>query len=129
MPSDTDEINTLLSTYSDIHESGKIFLTTATDDFKFVRPSGNPVDAEEYARMFESGDVVVTASKLAKIHKIDVFGDTAFTAFTQMASFTYKGTPNDDVFTVSALLKKMDGSWKFAWMHRSSGESDLAAWD
>ena len=59
--------------------------------------------------MFESGDIVVTAAELAKVHKLDVFGDAAFTAFTQTASFTYKGEPNDDVFTVSALLKKVEG--------------------
>ena len=112
-----------------MHKSGTIFLTNATNDFKFIRPSGNPIDARGYANMFESGDIVVTASNLAKIHKIDVFGDTAFTAFTQMASFTYKGTPNKDVFTVSALLKKIDGSWRFSWMHRSTGEADLTSWD
>ena len=64
--------------------------------------------------MFESGDIVVTAPKLDRIHKIDILVDTAFAAFTQMASFTYKGKKNDHVFTVSALLKKINGSWKFS---------------
>jgi len=129
MPSDSDDINSLLIAYSAIDMDGAFLLTHTTDDFKYIRPSGNPMDAKSFAGMLESGDIVVTSSAIAKIHKLDVYADVAFTAFTQTGSFTYKGTPNDDVFTVSALLKKVDDSWKIAWMQRSSGSSDVSTWD
>ena len=33
-----------------------------------------------------------------------------------------------DVCTVSALLKKVSGDWKIAWMQRSGGDADLESW-
>ncbi len=65
---------------------------------------------------------------LSKVHRLDVYGERAFAAFTQVATFTYKGEPNDDVFTVTALFEKIDGLWYFSWMQRSSGQADSAAW-
>jgi ketosteroid isomerase-like protein len=128
MSSASDEITALLTAYASTDREGTFFLTHTTDDFKFIRPSGNPVDATGYAGMFKSGDIVVSTSALTKIHKLDVYGDVAFVAFTQAASFTYKGAPNDDVCTVSALLKKTDDKWEIAWMQRSSGTTDLSTW-
>jgi hypothetical protein len=127
--SPSDEIKNLLRAYASIENHETFFLTNTTDDFKFIRPSGNPIDAKGFAGMFESGDIVVQSSALTKIYKLDVYDNIAFSAFTQTAAFTYKGIPNDDVCTVSALLKKVDGSWKIAWMQRSSGESDVSTWD
>jgi len=128
MSSASDEITTLLTAYATTDREGTFLLTHTTDDFKFIRPSGNPVDATGYAGMFKSGDIVVTASALTKIHKLDVYGDVALAAFTQTASFTYKGAPNDDVCTVSALLRKIGDTWKIAWMQRSSGTADVSMW-
>ena len=52
MSSEIDKITNMLSTYIDLHESGTIFFTNATNDFKFIRPSGNPIDTRGYAGMF-----------------------------------------------------------------------------
>ncbi|MEE2999705.1 MAG: DUF3804 family protein [Pseudomonadota bacterium] len=128
MSTDKNEIMTLLEEYTTSNERGSLFLTCATNDFKFIRPSGNPIDSKGYANMFESGEIQITASALSKMHKLEVYGEIAFAAFTQTASFTYKGTTNNDVFTVSALLKKVNGNWIFAWMHRSTGEADISTW-
>ena len=129
MTSESNDIKTLLADYATPSVNGNFFLTNSTDDFKYIRPSGNPISAKGFAEMFQSGDIVVTSSELTKIHKLDIFGDIAFSVFTQTAAFTYKNIVNDDVCTITALLKKVDGSWKFAWMHRSSGEADIATWD
>ena len=92
----------------------------ATDDWQFIRPSGNPLTKEEYGP-FLSGDVQVTAAALVEVHKIDVGSDMAMASITQSASFTYKGTPNDDVFVVSLVMKKVEGKWFVSWCHRSTG--------
>ena len=128
MSAANEQITALLNAYSTDDGNGRFLLSNSTDDFKFIRPSGNPVDAQGYADMFASGDIVLTAVELKKLHKLDVYGDIAFCAFTQSASFTYKGTPNDDIYTVSALVKVVDGKWKFAWMQRSTGNADMSFW-
>ena len=111
MSSDNDEIMALIENYSTNDHRGDFLLNNTTEDFKFIRPSGNPIDAVGYAAMFDSGDVQVTASALTKIHKLDIFDELAFAVFTQTSSFKYKGTPNDDMFTVSSLLNKANGIW------------------
>ena len=49
--------------------------------------------------------------------------------FTLGAKFSYKGTPNDDLPTVTSIFKKINGIWKIHWMQRSTGDSDLSLWD
>ena len=53
----------------------------------------------------------------------------AMCVFTLGAKFSYKGTHNDDLPTVTSIFKKIDGIWKIHWMQRSSGDSDLSLWD
>ena len=55
--------------------------------------------------------------------------DVAMCVFTLGAKFSYKGTPNDDLPTVTSIFKKIDGNWKIHWMQRSTGDSDLSLWD
>ena len=49
--------------------------------------------------------------------------------FTLGSKFTYKGTLNDDLPTVTSIFKKVNNVWKIHWMHRSTGNSDLSLWD
>ena len=49
--------------------------------------------------------------------------------FTLSSKFSYKGTPNDDLPTVTSIFKKVDNVWKIYWMQRSTGNSDLSLWD
>jgi len=128
MSTASEEITNLLATYAK-NTDGKFFLENTTKDFHFIRPSGNPIDAKGYAAMFESGDIVVTKLELTKLHKLDIFTDVAFAALTMTGIFTYKGELNNDVFTVSTILRLFDGVWKIGWMHRSSGTSDLSSWN
>ncbi|MBI77844.1 MAG: elongation factor Tu [Rhodospirillaceae bacterium] len=128
MPEEKDKVLEVINGYIDQHGDGKYFLNNSTPDFKFIRPSGNPVDANAYSNMFESGEVVVSNSALGKLHKLEIYNEIAFVVFTQTASFTYKNKPNEDVFTVTALLKKENEKWKFSWFHRSSGDADINFW-
>ena len=49
--------------------------------------------------------------------------------FTLGSKFTYKGTHNDDLPTVTSIFKKVNNDWKIHWMQRSKGNSDLSLWD
>lgn len=79
-----------------------------------------------FTQMFASGDVVVTKAALEKIHKLEVCGDMAFACVTGSGAFTYKGTPNDDVWTGTLIFKRVDGAWLFNWMQRSTGDQKEA---
>ena len=49
--------------------------------------------------------------------------------FTLGSKFTYKGTNNDDLPTVTSIFKKENNVWKIHWVQRSTGNSDLSLWD
>ena len=62
--------------------------------------------------------------------KFELLGsNAAMCVFTLGSKFTYKGTQNDDLPTVTSIFKKIDEKWKVAWMQRSSGQSDMTLWD
>tara|TARA_Y100000991_G_C21891980_1_gene314181 strand:- start:346 stop:534 length:189 start_codon:yes stop_codon:yes gene_type:complete len=54
--------------------------------------------------------------------------DFAMCVFTLGAKFIYKGTPNEDLATVTSIFKKVGETWKIHWVQRSFGESDLSLW-
>ena len=105
------------------------FVNNATPDFLFIRPSGNPIDAEGFKQMI-SGDVVQEKSEITKIHRFEFLSENiVMCIFTLGSKFIYKGTPNDDLPTVTSIFKKVDNVWKIYWMQRSTGNSDLSLWD
>ena len=64
------------------------------------------------------------------MHKFELLGsNAAMCVFTLGSKFTYKGTQNDDLPTVTSIFKKIDEKWKVAWMQRSSGQSDMTLWN
>jgi len=109
---------------------GSFFVNNATADFLLIRPSGNPISAKGFKEMMSSGDVVQEKAEITKIHKFEFLSDdVAMCVFTLGAKFSYKGTPNDDLPTVTSIFKKINGIWKIHWMQRSTGDSDLSLWD
>tara|TARA_Y100000813_G_scaffold167880_1_gene129805 strand:- start:170 stop:559 length:390 start_codon:yes stop_codon:yes gene_type:complete len=127
---DRETILSLLDDLATPKNMGSFFVNNATSDFLFIRPSGNPINAKGFEKMMTSGDVVQEKSEITKIHRLEFLGDNvAMCIFTLGAKFTYKGTPNDDLPTVTSIFKKVDNVWKIHWMQRSSGDSDLSLWD
>jgi len=105
------------------------FVDNATPDFLFIRPSGNPIDAKGFDQMI-SRDIVQEKAEITKIHRFEFLGETvAMCIFTLGSKFTYKGTPNDDLPTVTSIFKKVNNVWKIHWMQRSTGNSNLSLWD
>ena len=77
-----------------------------------------------------SGDVIQEKAEITKIHRFEFLSDdVAMCIFTMSSKFTYKGTYNDDLPTVTSIFKKVDNFWKISWMQRSTGNSDLSLWD
>ena len=126
---DKETILALLCEFANPEKMASFFINHATSDFLFIRPSGNPINAEGFEKMI-SGDVVQERAEITKIHRLEFLNDNVcLCIFTLGSKFTYKGTPNDDLPTVTSIFKKEGNVWKIHWMQRSTGKSDLSLWD
>ena len=130
MLSDEEKIIQLLDNFT-ANDYGEFLLNNATKDFLFIRPSGNPIDASGFIKMRTSGDLSCDGyTDVKKIHKLEFLSDeVAMCIFTLRSSFVYKDIQNSDLATVTAIFKKIKNQWKFSWMHRSSGDSNLSLWN
>ena len=125
-----EQITSLLHELATPQKMGSFFVKNATSDFLFIRPSGNPINAKGFEEMINSGDVVQETAEITKIHRFEFLSsNVAMCVFTLGAKFTYKGTINDDLPTVTSIFKKVGDKWKIHWLQRSSGDSDLSLWD
>ena len=64
---DKKTIISLLNQFANPKMMASFFINNATQDFLFIRPSGNPIDAEGFKQMI-SGDVVQENAEINKIH-------------------------------------------------------------
>ncbi len=123
---------TILSLLNDFANPGKMasfFVNNGTSDFLFIRPSGNPINAEGFEKMI-SGDVIQEKAEITKIHRFEFLSENiVICIFTLGSKFIYKGIPNDDLPTITSIFKKVDNVWKIYWMQRSTGNSDLSLWN
>ena len=127
--SDKEKIISLLDELASPEKMGSFFMNNATPDFLFIRPSGNPISAKGFEEMMNSGDVVQEKAEITKIHRLEFLSDhVAMCIFTLGSKFRYKGTPNDDLPTVTSIFKKVGDVWKIHWMQRSTGDSNLSLW-
>ena len=126
---DKESILSLLNDFADPEKMASFFVENGTSEFLFIRPSGNPIDAEGFKQILSS-DVVQEKAELTKIHRLEFLSENiVMCIFTLDSKFTYKGTPNDDLPTVTSIFKRVDNVWKIHWMQRSTGNSDLSLWD
>ena len=130
MLSEEEKIIQLINNFT-ANDYGEFLLNNATKDFLFIRPSGNPIDASGFIKMRTSGDLSCDGyTDIKKIRKLEFLSDeVAMCIFTLRSSFVYKDVQNTDLATVTSIIKKINNQWKFSWMHRSSGDSDLSIWD
>ena len=126
---DKETILSLLNEFANPEKMASFFVNNATSNFLFIRPSGNPLNAAEFEKMI-SGDVVQEKADITKIHRLEFLSDSiVLCLFTLRSKFTFKGTPNNDLTTVTSIFKKVDNIWKIYLMQRSTGNSDLSLWD
>ena len=126
---DKETIISLLNEFANPKKMASFFVDNATPDFLFIRPSGNPIDTTGFEQMI-TGDIVQEKAEITKIHRFEFLNETiVMCIFTLGSKFTYKGTLNDDLPTVTSIFKKENNVWKIHWMQRSTGNSDLSLWD
>ena len=123
----TKAIEHLIEGYANSKDSSFLIPNT-TEDFLAVRPSGNPISANGLVRMFDSKDLVAESSELVKIHKIEIYGEIAYAVFTLKEIFSYKGNQNKDLSTYTCIFKNENIAWKYSWMQRSQGTTDMNTW-
>ena len=70
-----------------------------------VRPSGNPISAQGLVGMFDSKDLVAESSELIKTHKIEIYGEIAYSVFTLNEIFSYKGNQNIDLSAYTCIFR------------------------
>ena len=126
--SDIKAIEDLINGYANSKDSS-FLITNVTEDFLAVRPSGNPITAEKLVGMFDSKDLVAESSELIKIHKIEIFDEVAYAVFTLNEIFNFKGNQNKDLSTYTCIFKNENDLWKYSWMQRSQGTTDMRTWE
>ena len=126
--SDIKAIEDLINGYAYSKDSS-FLIPNVTEDFLAVRPSGNPISAEKLVGMFDSKDLVAESSELIKIHKIEIFDEVAYAVFTLNEIFNFKGSQNKDLSTYTCIFKNENDFWKYSWMQRSQGTTDMRTWE
>ena len=122
------EIRSLLQEFASAKRTGDFFLDHGTADFVFIRPSGNPLDAEGFSAMFQSGDLTVHDSELIALERLNFHANIAITVFTMRGNFTYRGQHNSDTYVATAVLRNIECDWRFALFQRSARSTDLSIW-
>ena len=113
----------------DRSKDSSFLIKNVTEDFLAIRPSGNPISAEGLVGMFNSKDLIAESSELVKTHKIEIFDEIAYAVFTLNEVFSYKSTLNQDLSTYTCIFKNENGIWKYSWMQRSQGNTDMKNWE
>ncbi len=126
--SDIKAIQDLIDGYANSKDSS-FLLPNVTEDFLAVRPSGNPISAKKLVGMFNSKDLEAESSELIRIHKIEIFNKIAYAVFTLNEIFSFKGNQNKDLSTYTCIFKNENGLWKYSWMQRSQGTTDMKTWE
>ena len=126
--SDIKAIQDLINGYANSKDSS-FLIPNVTEDFLAVRPSGNPISAKNLVGMFDSKDLEAESSELIRIHKIEIFSEIAYAVFTLNEIFSFKGNQNKDLSTYTCIFKNENGLWKYSWMQRSQGTTDMKTWE
>jgi len=95
-------------------------------DFRFVRPTGNPLSMAGFEEMMGSPDMAFEMSDILAVNKSHEGADSGFICITSHDRFTFKGTRNDDVCVITFAMAKdaaAEFGWKILWGQRSTGRS------
>ena len=126
--SEIKAIKDLINGYANSKDSS-FLIPNLTEDFLTFRPSKNPISAIKLIEMFNSKYLVAESSELIKIHKIETFVEVAYAVFTLNEIFSFKGIQNKDLSTYTCIFKNENGFWKYSWMQRSQGTTDMQTWE
>ena len=88
-------------------------INNVTQDFLFIRPSGNLIDKKGSEQMI-TGDIVQEKAEITKFHRLEFLSKNivSYVHFTLGSKFTYKDALNDDLHTLTSIFKKINNVWK-----------------
>ena len=103
---DKETIISLLNEFANPKKMASFFVCNATQDFLFIRPSGNPIDAKGFEQMIAS-DIVQEKAEITKIHRFEFLSvPIVMCIFTLVSKFTYKGNLMMTYQQLRQFLKK-----------------------
>ncbi len=105
------------------HKDHTLGMKHMGDECVFIRPTGNPLNKQQWNEMMNNPNVSVEDSKLVSVNKLHIFGDMAFVCYTAHNKFNYMGKSNDDIAVFTSVLQRIGGEWTVVHGQRSSGRS------
>ena len=90
-----------------------------TEDFCYVRPSGNPLDKAEWLELFDK--LSMKGTKLVGINFINVVANMGYVSYTTHTKFIYNEVINEDIAVFVAIFTKVEGKWQISYIQRSTG--------
>lgn len=107
-----------------------------TDDYCCVRPSGNPLDKDGFVTLCAE-DIEMISVELVSIDSVQMLArnTVAVVVYTADQIFNYKGVPNSDRATITAVLhaasETQEGLFRIGHEQRSVGKPipRLTRWD
>ena len=80
------------------------------------------MDKKIWSEMKKNKDIVQDGNEVLTYEKYETLGENnCVVCIVVHSRFTYKGTKNDDIAVITAVLGKVEGKWKHVHSHRSSG--------
>ena len=65
------QILSMLEVFACTERMGSFLIDNATHDFLFIRPNGNPINANGLQEIWSSGDLVLESAEITKVHKFN----------------------------------------------------------
>ena len=121
MQTDEEKIKSIIEDMC--HKDHTLGMKHMGDECVFIRPTGNPLNKEQWNEMMNNPNVSVEDSKLVSVNKLHIFGDMAFVCYTAHNKFNYMGKSNDDIAVFTSVLQRIEGEWTVVHGQRSSGRS------
>ena len=89
-----------------------------------MRPNGNPLDAEGFSAVFQSGDLTLHDSELITLERLNFHGNVAIAVFSMIDNFAYRRQDNSNTCAATAVLWSIEGQWRFALLQRLAGSAN-----
>ena len=121
MQTDEEKIKSIIEDMC--HKDHTLGMKHMGDGCVFIRPTGNPLNKEQWNEMMNNPNVSVEDSHLVSVNKLQVCGDMAFACYTAHNKFNYMGKANDDIAVFTSVLQRVGGDWVVVHGQRSSGRS------
>lgn len=130
--SDKDQLKKIIVEIASIENNVPAGRHHMSEDCIFIRPTGNPLNMQQWDAMMNSPDVTLAKSSLVDIYKLVVNGNTAYACYSTHSQFSYKGHDNNDIAVFTGVFMKNNEKWQLVHGQRSTGrhpDNDMPQFD